>query len=164
MRKFFVGVALAAGCISGVHAQGSAGQSDPERGAVIATVQKLFDAMLSRDVEAAKRLAIPEAWLTAVREENGQPVSRSQSIHDFAENLGKGQGRLIERMWDPEVRVRGRIATLWAPDDFHRDTTFSHCGIDAIDLVRTADGWKIAGGVYTVEREGCPPSPLGPVK
>jgi hypothetical protein len=36
--------------------------------------------------------------------------------------------------------------------------------VDAFDLVKTPEGWKIAGGVYTVERTGCPPSPLGPPK
>jgi hypothetical protein len=36
-----------------------------------------------------------------------------------------------------------------------------HCGVDAFDLVETPEGWKIAGGVYTVEMEGCAPSPLG---
>ena len=49
-----------------------------------------------------------------------------------------------------------------APYDFHRDGEFSHCGVDAFTLVRTESGWKISGGVYTVETEGCAPSPLGP--
>jgi hypothetical protein len=42
------------------------------------------------------------------------------------------------------------------------DGGFSHCGIDSFELVRTDGSWKLTGGIYTVEREGCAPSPLGP--
>jgi hypothetical protein len=41
------------------------------------------------------------------------------------------------------------------------DGKFSHCGVDAITLVRTDAGWRIASFVYTVEETGCAPSPLG---
>jgi len=68
-----------------------------------------------------------------------------------------------ERIWNPEVRVHGSIATVWAPYDFWVDGKFSHCGVDAFDLIKTPDGWKIAGGVFTMEAK-CEPSPLGPPK
>ena len=54
-----------------------------------------------------------------------------------------------ERIWNPEVRVNGLIATVWAPYDFWIDGKFSHCGVDQFDLIKTEEGWKIAGGVYT---------------
>ena len=41
--------------------------------------------------------------------------------------------------------------------------TFSHCGVDAFDPIRTTEGWKIAGGALTIEAQ-CEPSPLGPLK
>ena len=47
--------------------------------------------------------------------------------------------------------------------DFWTDGKFSHCGIDAFELIKTVDGWKIAGGTYTIEAN-CGPSPLGPLK
>ena len=52
---------------------------------------------------------------------------------------------------------------MWTPDDFWTDGTFSHCGIDAFDLIKTDDGWKIAGGAFTMGAK-CEPSPLGPLK
>jgi hypothetical protein len=48
-----------------------------------------------------------------------------------------------ERIWNPEVRVHGLIATVWTPYDFWTDGKFSHCGVDAFDLIKTAEGWKI---------------------
>jgi hypothetical protein len=59
--------------------------------------------------------------------------------------------------------MQGRIATVWAPYDFWIDGKFSHCGVDAFDLIKTDKGWRIAGGAYTVELK-CEPSPLGPLK
>ena len=50
-----------------------------------------------------------------------------------------------------------------AADDFHIGPRLSHCGVDAVTLFATSDGWKIAGIHYTVtEAAQCPPSPLGP--
>jgi hypothetical protein len=68
-----------------------------------------------------------------------------------------------ERIWNPDVRIHGLIATVWAAYDFWIDGKLSHCGVDAFDLIKTPEGWRIAGGVYTVETQ-CSPSPLGPLK
>jgi hypothetical protein len=54
------------------------------------------------------------------------------------------------------------MAVVTAPYDFYRNGAFSHCGIDLFELLETEDGWRISGGVYTVQRDACPPSPLGP--
>jgi hypothetical protein len=51
--------------------------------------------------------------------------------------------------------VRGTLATVWAEYDFHFGTTFSHCGVDAVQLLRTAAGWKIVSIADTYETEGC---------
>ena len=135
-----------------------------DKAAVLAAVQKFFDTMATRDVEGARSVLMPDGRLFAVREENGQASARASSIQNYLDNLGKRKQDYRERMWNPEVRIHGPIAAVWTPYDFWVDGKFSHCGIDAFDLVKTPDGWKIAGGTYTVERTGCAPSPLGPLK
>jgi hypothetical protein len=60
--------------------------------------------------------------------------------------------------------VQGSIAQVWTRYDFHNNGTFSHCGIDAFNLVKTDDGWKIASAMWDGERTGCAPSPLGAPK
>jgi hypothetical protein len=137
---------------------------ESETPAVLAAVQKFFDTMASRDVEGARTVLMSEGRLFSVREQNGQAVTRASSIQDYLEGLAKRPQAYRERMWNPEVRVHGPIASVWTPYDFWVDGKFSHCGVDAFDLVKTSDGWKISGGIYTVERTGCAPSPLGPLK
>ena len=122
-------------------------------------MQKLFDAMAAKDAAAAAAVLVPEARFFVPRD--GEPA-RTFTGKEFAEGVGTRKVAVLERFWNPEVRVRGPIATIWTPYDFWSDGKFSHCGIDAFDLIKTADGWKISGGTYTVERTGCAPSPLGP--
>lgn len=128
---------------------------------VLATVQRLFDAMAARDPVAAGAVLLPEGQLVAVPEgEPGPPVVTSH--REFLERLGAGEEPWVERMWEARARVHGPIAVVWTPYDFHRGEVFSHCGVDALTLVWTDEGWKISGGVYTVQQEACPASPLGP--
>ena len=135
-----------------------------EREQVIAAVQQLFDAMAAHDVEGVRRVMIPEGRLFSTSGGRDASAVRSRSNQEFTDDLGKRSQKLLERIWNIEVRVHGNIATLWASFDFHLDGKFSHCGVDAFDLVKTTGGWKIAGGMYTIERTGCAPSPLGEPK
>jgi hypothetical protein len=149
---------------SSLHAVAQPAQKEDDKAAVVATVQKFFDTMASRDVDGARAVLMPEGRLFAVREQNGQAAARASSIEDYLKGLPGRKADYRERMWNPEVRVHGPIASVWTPYDFWVDGKFSHCGVDVFDLVKTPEGWKISGGAYTVERTGCAPSPLGPLK
>ena len=135
-----------------------------EEKAVLAAVQGFFDSMVTKDIEAAKKVLVPEGRLFSVRVQDGEKVVRISSNQDFIDGLARSTDDWLERMWDPEVKIRGSIATVWTPYDFHINGKFSHCGIDAFDLVKKDGAWMISGGTYTVERTGCAESPLGPPK
>jgi hypothetical protein len=85
----------------------------------------------------------------------------SQTLEEFAGRLSAAKAQMLERIWNPKVFVRGRIAHLWAEYDFHLNGNFHHCGVDSIALVKSADGWRITGIEDTRETVGCTPSPLG---
>lgn len=132
-----------------------------EPGKLLAVVQQFLDAMAQRDQARAYQVVLPEGRFSSVREEAGKTVIRAFSNQ---EDIGKWRERpedVLERIWNPDVRVHGRMAVVTAPYDFHRDGKFSHCGVDVFELLETADGWRISGGVYTVQKESCPSSPLG---
>ena len=134
-----------------------------ERDAILKTVQAFFDTMSTKDVEGARRILMPRGAFHAMREQDGKAVIRTFTSEEYLKDLAGMKQALRERMWNPEVRIRGAIAAVWTPYDFWIDGKFSHCGVDAFDLVKTDEGWKIAGGTYTVEAK-CDPSPLGPLK
>lgn len=151
--------ALAAtGCASAANSgQAPAGTaSAADRAAVIAAVQGLFDAMRTRDTIALRAGFTPGAQLVSIRAVPGAPARHQVSpLSAFVTSIGRPGEELVERMWSPRVEVAGDMASLWAPYDFRIGSTFSHCGHDAVHLVRTPNGWKIAAITYTVVTEGC---------
>ena len=132
-----------------------------DKDAVVATIQKLFDAMAAHDSAAAKAVVQPEGRLYAARPDGTLTQS---TLDEFATHLGTMKDQMLERMWNPTVLIRGRIAQVWAEYDFYLNGKFHHCGIDNVSLVKGPEGWKVAGITYTAETSGCPESPLGPPK
>ena len=133
-----------------------------ERDAVLKAVQVFFDTMTARDVEGARQILVPQGRFVAIDTvKKADPWSFSNE--EYLARLKESKQVMRERIWNAEVRVHGAIATLWAPYDFWIDGKLSHCGVDAFDLIKTNEGWKLAGGAYTIEA-GCAPSPLGPLK
>ena len=58
---------------------------------------------------------------------------------------------------NPIVQQDGDLATVWAEYQVIVDGTLSHCGSDAIHLVRLGGQWKILHLSDTFRREGCGP-------
>ena len=137
--------------------------ADAERQAVLAVVQTFFDGMAARDVNRLSPILMPEGRFYAMDERDGKRSMRTFTNAEYLKGLPGQKQSVRERMWNPEVRIRGSIASVWTPYDFWRDGSFSHCGVDAFDLIRIDGQWRIAGGMYTVET-ACEPSPLGPLK
>ena len=135
----------------------------PEERAVLAVVDTLLEAMSRRDVALSRRMLVPGASLHAIRDGNELGPARSQSDSAYLGSLASDTSALRERIWNPTTVITGTLAQLWAPYDFHVNRQFSHCGVDSFNLLKTASGWQVASVAYTVKRQGCEPSPLGPL-
>jgi ketosteroid isomerase-like protein len=128
-----------------------------DRSAVLATVQAFFDAMHARDPEAAARTVVPDGVFVNTRVENELRVERHFSNREWIEKLPSEKTVLLEEFTaTPEVLVEGDLATVWCAYRFSIDQKPSHTGVDLFNLVRTAQGWRISGGAYSVVR---PPAP-----
>ncbi len=128
-------------------------QTSDEKDAV-AAVQKTFNGMAAHDAAMIRSTMLPDARLYSVKDE-GVP-GPSTSVEDFAARVAAIKGDLQERFTQqPSVSIRGRIAVVWGEYEFRRDGKFNHCGIDSVNLLKTAEGWKIATIVFTTETIGC---------
>jgi hypothetical protein len=129
-----------------------------EEMAVLATVQRMFDAMRTKDTAAFREIFEPTARLVGIRtRSNGEQVVQVLPWERFGAMMASDtRGQWMERAWSPEVRIRGTLATVWAEYDFHFGQTPSHCGVDAVQLLKTAAGWKIVSIADTYEATGCP--------
>lgn len=54
-----------------------------------------------------------------------------------------------------EIQVDGDLAQVWAEYTFYLDGNLLHCGIDAFQLFKGSDGWKIIQITDTRKTEGC---------
>jgi hypothetical protein len=131
-----------------------AGEGD-ERHAVLGTVQRLFDALTARDQAAIQSTVLPEGRLTSHVVRDGRAVVRTGTWEEWTQRIMSATQRLEERMFDPEVRIRGSLAAVWTEYDFHVDGTLTHCGINLVDLAKADGRWRILNVSFTVETEGC---------
>lgn len=131
----------------------------PEHAAVIAVAQGLLAAMEARDTAAIRRMFLPQARIVSVARQGAGTAVRERSVGEFIPTVAAAPETLRERMWNPEVRIDGAVAMLWAPYDFHLGTQFSHCGTDAFQMVHLGGEWRVAALSYTVQRDDCPPAP-----
>ena len=137
-----------------IAAPAHAGQSEDRR-AVVATVQRFFDALAARDQAAIMATVIPEGRITSHRVRDGRVIVQTSSWSEWAASIAGVDGRLEERMYDPRVRIRGSLATVWTEYSFHRNGAFSHCGIDLFDMAKVDGRWRILNVSFTIETERC---------
>ena len=126
-----------------------------ERRAVLATVQRFFDALGARDQAALMSLVIPDGRITSHRVEDGRVIVQTGGWSEWAARIASSNERLEERMFAPQVRIRGSLATVWTEYVFRRNDAFSHCGVDLFDMAKVDGQWRILNISFTVETERC---------
>jgi hypothetical protein len=125
--------------------------------AVMATVDRLFEALASKDREALLGAVVAEGRATSAGiDEAGRPRIHSVDWMAFADRLARSTERYRERLIDPHVHVEGDIAMIWSRYEFEIDGRFSHCGVDHFDLVRMEGRWKVLNLTWTQQTQGCP--------
>lgn len=154
LRHLSVAAALLA-FIPAASAQSTSSAPD-ERAAVLAVVQRLWDGMKARDTALVRSVFDSSAVLSRVVNRNGVTTVQYTPISRFIESLGRATEEWNETMYAPEVRIDGPLAAVWTEYDFHLGTQFSHCGVDAFQLLNTSAGWKIVALSDTARRQGCP--------
>lgn len=135
----------------------AAGQQPPDdREAVLAVVRQLFDGMRARDAEAMRALFHPSAQLFSSAVRDGKPIVTVVPIERFISSIGRpGPEANDERTRNEKVEVDGTLASVWTEYGFYRGKTFSHCGVDAFQLAKDAEGWKIISVADTRRTDGC---------
>jgi hypothetical protein len=136
---------------------GPAAAQESEEAAVMAVVEAMFDAMRAGDSAAMRAVLHPSATGASVSVMEGVPaLTREASLDGFVQAVGAPHEEVWdERIWDAEVRIDGNLATGWMQYAFYLGDQFSHCGVDAFQLFKDEDGWKVFHIADTRRREGC---------
>jgi hypothetical protein len=124
---------------------------DHERREVLATFQGFFDWIETPEPGRADATVLPGAAFASVRNGTGEFVLRHFTMAEFSTQRASDKRALRESIvGEPVVLIEGDIATVWCNYEFHVDGKLSHTGIDSFSLFRTPDGWRVAGGCYSV--------------
>ena len=150
---FVIGSALAS----------SAGAQEPtdERARVLAVVEASLEAISNEDMVAFTDLMIEEASTVRVAERDEEVRYAVRSRAEWRANSPSVD--VVERGFDPEVRISGPLAIAWLPYDLYLDGEWSHCGVDVFTLVRIEGDWKISSLAWSIEQPpACRQHPDGP--
>jgi len=122
------------------------------------TIIKLFDGM--REGDSAKVHAFFDdqvRMFTSFRTSAGENKLKEGSLLEFLQAISNGHKEIWdERISNTQIQFDGDLAQVWMDYSFYIDEKFSHCGVDAFQLVRDKNGnWKIIHLIDTRRKTGC---------
>ena len=118
--------------------------------AVQAAVVSLFDAMRASDSTAARALFHDRATLQSVVPTEGGFRIVPGDVGRFIDAIGQPHDAVWdERVGPIRVEIDAGLAHAWMRYDFYLGDTFSHCGVNSVQLALTETGWRILHVVDT---------------
>ncbi|MBT2557614.1 nuclear transport factor 2 family protein [Hymenobacter sp. ISL-91] len=131
-------------------------QPNAETEAVQQTVRRFFEGMRRGDSTAVRATLAPGAIFHTLATKNGQTQLRPESPSGFVKAVGTPHPQVWdERITFEKVLIDANLASVWTPYEFYLGSTFSHCGYNSFQLVKLADGWRIAHVIDTRRMEKC---------
>jgi hypothetical protein len=131
--------------------------AQPEKESILNPINQLFTGMKAGDSALVRSVFSTNAILNGIdKDEKGNASVRKASLKTFLTAIGTPHKEVWnELVWDVTVQQDGELAQVWASYAFYRGTTFSHCGVDAFQLLKQGDGWKIIALLDTRRKENC---------
>jgi hypothetical protein len=129
-----------------------------QEAAVAQTIKTLFRAMEKGDSAMAHKIFTKKVSGATVFKDKSDNVILKQedSINDFIKAIGTPhQGIWYEEIWNLKIQVDGDFAQAWCDYAFYVDNNFSHCGVDALQLVNEKGEWRIFHLADTRRKTGC---------
>lgn len=124
---------------------------------VLAVVTSLFDGMRTGDADLLTSLFHPDALMTGTGLRDGSYRVTMNPPTGWIESISSRTGPVLdERIYNPIVEVSGPLASVWTEYDLYVGEEFRHCGVDALTLALTDNGWKIVHLADTRVTNGCP--------
>lgn len=140
-----------------VFATGALMAQQNEETEVKSVILSMFEAMKAGDSAKVRSFFVPGAVMQTIKS-NG--TAAPQIISDNAEGFIQSIGRQTAGVLDEKITFGSfysddQLATVVTPYRFFYNGTFSHCGINSIQLVKFPEGWKIQYIIDTRRKTGC---------
>ena len=129
---------------------------DTGEDAVRTAVNHLFEGMKKGDSSLAGSAFAPQALLQTIKNQNGKVSVQTEPVAEFLKLIGTPHKQVYdERIEYVKILIDGPLASVWTNYKFYLDGTFSHCGVNSFQLVKTEAGWQIIYVIDTRRKENC---------
>jgi hypothetical protein len=128
-----------------------------DEAAVKETVNRLFEGMKKSDTALIRSaFSISPILQTVLKNKEGKVAVETEPLDSFLVAIATPHAQTYdERITFDVIKIDGELAIVWAPYKFYLGDKFSHCGVDAFQLVRINNDWKIQYLIDTRRRQGC---------
>lgn len=130
---------------------------DPEEPAIKKTIDLLFEGMKMGDSSMVRQVFHSSARLmTCYTTKDGIGKVAEDSIPAFLSAVGTPHSEVWnEKITSINICRDMNLAQVWTSYEFYVDDTFSHCGVNAFQLVKENDLWLIIQLTDTRRKKGC---------
>ncbi len=131
------------------------GQDDNK--AVKIAVETLFDGMRAGDSSMVHSVFMDDVRMfSSTLAEDGTSSLRAGSLNSFLKAVGSPHDAVWdENIWNLRIDIDDHLAHAWMDYTFYAGDQLSHCGVNAMQLVKNDDSWKIIHLIDTRKKEGC---------
>ena len=121
------------------------------------TINNLFKGMLQGDSTLVHQSFHDEVSMyTTFIDNDGNHQLRKGSLSAFLNAVGTPHDEeWNEVISDLKINVDDGLAEAWMNYSFYRGEEFSHCGVNAMQLIKVDDHWKIIHLIDTRRKENC---------
>jgi hypothetical protein len=153
MKTFKLIVVLFLGCIT----TQVIGQTNEEERAVTEVINRLFRGMEMSDTASMRTTFAKEITMTSFSKNKNNEVvlKKEDSVLPWLKGVAAPHETYYEETWGLKIQVDGEFAQAWCDYAFYLGHSFHHCGVDAFQLYKSKDGWKIFQLADTRRKDGC---------
>jgi len=128
-----------------------------EQVAIMEPISNLFNGMNKGDSAMVHSAFTEDTGMATIGlDKEGNPILKRGSLKGFLVAMGTPRKEVYsEPIWDVKFDVDGNFAQVWAKYAFYIDKNFHHCGVDAFQLFKGNNGWKIFQLTDTRQTEDC---------
>ena len=117
----------------------------------------MFDGMREGDSTKVNSVFRKDVRMfSAYRKNTGESVLHEGKLSEFLKAVGTAHDEIWdEKIYNTTIQIDGDIAQVWTDYSFYIGETFSHCGVDAFQLIRENSKWLIINLMDTRRKEDC---------
>lgn len=124
---------------------------------VKSAIHTMFDGMRKGDSTMVHSVFMDDVRMySSFTTAEGKEMLRGGSLAGFLNAVGTPHDAVWdERIWDLKIEVDDNLAHAWMNYAFYAGGQFSHCGVNAMQLVKMDGQWKIIHLIDTRRKSDC---------